>query len=113
VRIGERVYGGRMGNGPEGAGDGYAFRGRGLIQLTGRAMYRKCGQALGVDFEATPAMLEQPIYAALSAAWLWAEEKLCNALADEGKFQSIVLRVNGGLNGLDDRLAWLDKLRQA
>ena len=110
-RIAERVYGGRMGNGAEGSGDGYAYRGGGLIQLTGRDMYRRCGRSLGVDLERTPELVEAPLYAALSAGWLWAEEKLCNPLADEGKFQAITLRINGGLNGLDDRLAWVDKLR--
>jgi putative chitinase len=111
VRIGERVYGGRMGNGSEGTGDGYLYRGRGLLQITGRGMYAKCGRALGADLEGMPALLEQPSFAALSAAWVWAEEKHCNTLADEGRWQSIVLRLNGGLNGMADRMAWLDKLR--
>jgi putative chitinase len=113
ARIGERVYGGRMGNGPEGVGDGYAFRGRGLIQLTGRSMYHDCGRALGVDLETSPSLLEQPTWAALSAGWLWAEEKLCNALADAGDFEAVTRRINGGLNGLDDRRAWLARLRAA
>jgi putative chitinase len=102
-----------MGNAPEGSGDGYAFRGRGLLQVTGRGMYSKCGRALGVDLETLPELLEQPIYAALSAAWVWSIEKMCNTLADDGKFQSVVLRINGGLNGINDRLAWLDRIRNA
>jgi len=113
VRIGERIYGGRMGNGPEGVGDGYLFRGRGLLQITGRGMYAKCGRAIGVDLETEPERLAQPTYAALSAGWFWAEEKLCNALADEGKTQSICLRINGGVAGLQERIAWAEKIRAA
>ena len=113
IRIAERVYGGRMGNAPEGVGDGWRYRGRGLIQITGRANYAKCGRALELDLEGQPELLEQLGPAALSAAWFWAEEALCNALADAGKFQSITLRINGGINGMADRLTWLDKMRTA
>ncbi len=111
IRIAERVYGGRMGNGSEGTGDGYRYRGRGLAMITGAGMYRKCGRTLGIDLESFPDMLEQPTFAALSAGWFFAEEKLCNGLADAGKFESVVRLWNGGLNGLDDRLSWLDRLR--
>ena len=113
IRIAERVYGGRMGNGPEGTGDGHLYRGRGLLQITGRGMYAKCGRAIGADLEGSPQLLEQPAFAALSAGWVWAEEKLCNGLADAGSFQSITLRINGGTVGMSDRLAWLDKMRAA
>lgn len=114
VRIGERVYGGRMGNGPEGTGDGYVFRGRGPIQITGRAMYRKASANVGPpDFEADPLRVQQPAFGALVAAWIWADEKQCNPLADDGKMQSITLRINGGLIGLQGRLACLDKVRKA
>lgn len=112
VRIGERVYGGRMGNGAEGVGDGYRYRGRGLLQLTGRSTYAQCGSALYLDLEAHPEDLEQPFPAALSAAWYWARWG-CNELADDGRFQSIVLRINGGMIGLADRLAWLDRVQEA
>jgi len=113
VRIGERVYGGRMGNGPEGVGDGYAYRGRGLLQITGRAMYRECGRALGIDLEALPKLLEVQTWAALSAAWVWTDEKACNALADAGDFERCTRAINGGVNGYEQRLAWLDRLRAA
>lgn len=112
IRIAERVYGGRMGNQPEGGGDGWRYRGRGLLQLTGRASYAACGAAIELDLDAHPEDLEQPFPAALSAAWYWAKNG-CNALADDGRFQSIVLRINGGMIGMQERLAWLDRLQGA
>ncbi len=102
--IANAVYGGRLGNGPEQSGDGWRFRGRGLIQTTGRANYRATGQGIGVDLEQAPEQLEQPRYAALSAAWFWQEHGL-NELADAGQFQAITKRINGGLHGLAERVA--------
>jgi putative chitinase len=87
VRIAERVYGGRMGNGPEGTGDGFAFRGRGPLGLTGREMYRAASYALDVDLEAAPQLLELPMHGALSAAWFWRDHG-CNELADAGDFSA-------------------------
>lgn len=113
IRIGERIYGGRMGNGPEGVGDGYRYRGRGLLQLTGAGMYRKASVYVVQPYSDEPDLVREPRHAAMTAAWVFAEEKNCNQLADERKFQSIVLRINGGTNGMDDRLAWLDKVRSA
>jgi putative chitinase len=110
--IADRVYADRMGNGPEGSGDGWLYRGRGLIQLTGRHNYRRCGDALGAALVDEPELLLSPLYAALSAAWFW-RDRGCNALADAGHFNGVTKRINGGLNGLDDRLAWLDKVRGA
>lgn len=104
-RIANRVYGGRMGNGPQ---DGYRYRGRGLIQLTGRANYRRAGAALNLPLEDDPDLLLDPQVAAEVAAWFWADNG-CNELADDGKFEAITRRINGGLNGLDDRLAWYAK----
>lgn len=116
-RIAERVYGGRMGNGPEGSGDGYAYRGRGLLQLTGRGMYRKASVAIGPDFEAQPVLLEMPTWAAITSAWVWADEKRCNELADGHRFLSITMRIcgtaNARANGMRDRLAWHDKVLAA
>lgn len=102
--IANAVYGGRLGNGPEQSGDGWRFRGRGLIQTTGRANYRATGQGIGADLEQTPELLEQPRYAALSAAWFWQEHGM-NELADAGQFQAITKRINGGLHGLAERVA--------
>lgn len=86
------------------AGDGSKYRGRGLIQITGRANYAACGEALGVGLVNQPERLEQPQYACMSAAWFWATKGL-NTLADAGNFERITRRINGGLNGQDDRLA--------
>lgn len=102
--IANAVYGGRLGNGPEQSGDGWRFRGRGLIQTTGRANYRATGQGIGADLEHAPELLEQPRYAALSAAWFWQEHGL-NELADAGQFEAITKRINGGLHGLAERVA--------
>nr|WP_315596078.1 glycoside hydrolase family 19 protein [uncultured Cupriavidus sp.] len=94
------------------AGDGKRFAGHGLIQITGRANHRACGLALGVDLEAMPAMLETDALAARSAAWFWDSRNL-NALADSGDFVTLTRRINGGINGLDDRKERWDRARRA
>jgi len=102
----------RLGNTPEADGDGQLYRGRGLIQVTGRANYQACSQALFGDgrlLEA-PDALEQPLYAALSAGWFWHRAGL-NDLADQvtcaedAVFEKITRTINGGINGLADRQA--------
>lgn len=103
-KIANKVYGGRMGNGPEASGDGWLFRGRGLIQLTGRSNYRAAAGGLGLPLEVQPELLEQPEQAAQSAAWWWSNHGL-NELADKGDFLTITKRINGGTNGLADRQA--------
>lgn len=96
----------RLGNTPEADGDGQRYRGRGLIQVTGRANYEACSEALFGDSRLlnTPELLEQPVYAALSAGWYWQRAGL-NTLADKGDILTITKRINGGTNGLDDRTA--------
>lgn len=101
-KIANRVYANRMGNGDEESGDGWTYRGRGLIQLTGRDNYRACGKALGVDLEANPEYLETPMYAALSAGWFWNKNRLNNIASD---ITAVTKKVNGGTNGLEDRVA--------
>lgn len=101
-RIAAAVYNGRMGNTTP--GDGWRYRGRGLIQVTGKTNYQKCGEALGLDLIAHPELLEQPEQAAMSAAWFWASNSL-SSLADAGSFEAITRKINGGLNGQTDRLA--------
>lgn len=100
--IANHVYAGRMGNGDEDSGDGFAFRGRGLIQLTGRANYRACGEALGVDLEGNPDWVSSPQYAALSAGWFWHTHGLNNIAAD---VTAVTKKINGGTLGLEDRVA--------
>jgi len=95
----------RLGNTPEADGDGQKYRGRGLIQITGRANYRQCSLGLFGDERllSLPELLEQPQWAAESAAWFWEKSGL-NELADRDQFTTITRRINGGLNGLQDRL---------
>ena len=95
-------YEGRADLGNTHPGDGSKFRGRGLIQITGRANYKACGEALGLDLINQPELLEKPQHACMSAAWFWAIRGL-NTLADAGQFETISRRINGGLNGLADR----------
>lgn len=89
-------------------GDGYRFRGRGLIQITGRSNYDKAGKALGVDLIANPELLGQSPLADRSAAWFWKAHG-CNEMADIKAFERITRRINGGLNGYPERLALWDK----
>ncbi|POA75341.1 glycoside hydrolase family 19 protein [Pseudomonas sp. GW531-T4] len=95
----------KLGNTPAADGDGQKYRGRGLIQITGHNNYRQCSLALFDDERLlrTPELLEQPQWAAESAAWFWQQNGL-NELADRDQFNTITRRINGGLNGLEDRL---------
>ncbi len=101
--IAMHVYGGRMGNRP-GTDDGWKYRGRGLIQVTGRDNYRACGEALGLPLLAQPELLQEPEHAAMSAAWFWALRSL-NAAADMRDVERATRAINGGINGLADRQA--------
>lgn len=107
----QRGYEGREDLGNTAPGDGRKYCGRGLIQITGRANYAKCGEALGLDLISHPELLELPQHAAMSAAWFWKQKGL-NDLADRDEFNTITRRVNGGLNGLADRLAFWKKARE-
>jgi putative chitinase len=95
----------RLGNTLALDGDGQKYRGRGLIQITGRDNYRQCSLGLFGDDRLLfiPELLEKPQWAAGSAAWFWEQNGL-NELADHDQFNSITRRINGGLNGLQDRL---------
>ena len=95
-------YEGRKDLGNTVAGDGSKYRGRGLIQITGRANYMTCGEALGLDLIKQPELLEKPQHACMSAAWFWATKGL-STLADAGQFDKITRRINGGQNGAADR----------
>ena len=98
------AYEGRSDLGNVVAGDGVRFKGRGLLQITGRANYAACGVALGLDLLAAPQLLEQPVAACRSAGWFWQSRGL-NRLADAGDQERITRRINGGINGLAERLA--------
>ena len=97
-------YEGRLDLGNTQPGDGFNFRGRGLIETTGRANYKAVGDALGVDLIANPDLLGQSPLAARSAGWFWQTHGL-NEQADLGNFIIITRRINGGINGLADREA--------
>ena len=99
------AYEGRTDLGNTQPGDGVRFRGRGLIQVTGRANYAACGKALGLDLLGKPALLEQTCNACRSAGWFWQSHGL-NALADAGDQVAVTRRINGGTNGLAERLAY-------
>lgn len=117
-KIANRVYADRLGNGPEESGDGWWFRGRGLIQITGKTNYRACSVALFADdrLVKSPQLLEQPRFACESAAWFWNSRQL-NQLADtDGRTEAIVAitqKINGGLNGIEDRREWLTRTQLA
>ena len=103
-RSANKVYAGRMGNRDESSGDGYRFRGRGCIQLTGADNYHHAGQALGVDFWAEPDLVSTPKYAALTAGWFWDTHK-CNAAAQAQDWTRLTKIINGGTFGLEERVA--------
>lgn len=111
------AYEGRVDLGNVEPGDGPYFKGRGLIQITGRSNYAKCAEALGLPLLEQPELLEQPVNACRSAAWFWRSRDL-NRLADEGDFLMISKRINGtnrktGLpNGWEDRLAFYERAKQ-
>lgn len=100
--IANTSYAGRLGNGPPESGDGWRYRGRGYIQITGRDNYRACGDALGLDLLTSPETLESPLYAALSAGWFWDSRGL-NQHADAGDVPRLTRIINGGTHGLDER----------
>lgn len=105
--IANRIYANRMGNGDESTGDGYRFRGRGLIQLTGRSNYQNFADSIEVDgrplkIDEVPAYLETFEGAAQSACWFWETNNL-NKWADEGDILTLTKRINGGTIGLEDR----------
>lgn len=100
--IANRVYANRMGNGPETSGDGWKFRGRGLIQLTGRHNYTRFAEGLEMSIDDTVAYLETPAGAVSSAGWFWDNNDL-NKFCDSGDFVTLTKRINGGTIGLADR----------
>jgi putative chitinase len=103
------VYAGRNGNGPMITGDGWRYRGRGPIQITGRNNYRDFGLAIKFDALAEPDTLLTPDVGMKSALWFWTTRGL-NKLADIGDHEAITRRISGGLTGLADRLLYINKV---
>lgn len=104
-KIANKTYGGRMGNGLEHTDDGWKYRGRGLIQLTGKANYRTCSIDLFQDetLVDNPDMLLQPEYALHSACWFWDRNNM-NVVADHEDLDRVTRVINGGLNGHNERV---------
>lgn len=105
------AYEGRLGLGNTQPGDGMRYKGRGLIQITGRSNYEQCGKALGVDLITNPEQLETKDLACRSAAWFWLSHGL-NELADAGDFERITRRINGGTNGAQQRREYHARARK-
>lgn len=104
------AYEGRKDLGNIHSGDGRKYKGRGLIEITGETNYELVSKALGQDFVNHPELLEQPIYAALSAGWFWDTHNL-NHLADNSCFTIITKTINGGLNGLQEREQFYERAK--
>lgn len=102
-KIANLVYANRMSNGPESSGDGWKFRGRGLIQLTGRHNYTKFANGLGISLDECVAYMETPEGAVSSSGWFWDNNDL-NSYCDNNDFIGLTKRINGGTNGLQDRI---------
>jgi len=111
IRIANRVYANRMGNGDEKSGDGWKYRGRGLIQTTGKDNYIAAMMALDIDCVVRPELLEIPENACRSAGLFW-KTNGCNQLADAGDQRAVTRRVNGGYHGLAERLAFFESARK-
>jgi putative chitinase len=105
-KIANRVYSNRMGNGDEASGDGWTYRGRGIVQITGKNNYTKCSLAMFEDntLLESPDLLLEVEYAIHSACWFWTASKL-NDLADSADMKTMTKRINGGYIGLEDRIA--------
>jgi len=103
--LADLVYADRMGNGDEASGDGWRYRGRGLLMLTGRGAYQAAGYSLGLELEYDPdRVAADPAAACRTAAWHWAVSG-CNRLADAGQFEAVTRAVTGGRTGLPERQA--------
>lgn len=108
--VANHVYSNRLGNGPKESGDGWRFRGRGFIQLTGRSNYTAFAKDSGIDCVNQPDLLTDPRYAAESAAWFWVKRASLNDEADTPGVEDETKGVNGGLTGVDERRRHFDAL---
>lgn len=110
-KLGNFVYGGRMGNGASASGDGFRYRGRGLIQITGRDGYAEVGARAGLPLVADPDLVMLPANALLCAAAFW-EWKGLNAVCDARDFTRCTVIINGGTTGIAERRDWLEKVHR-
>ena len=101
----------KLGNTPEADGDGQKYKGRGLIQVTGRANYEAYKQYCGFDVVKQPELLAKPVGAIRSSMWFWKSKGL-NELADRDEFTAITKRINGGTNGIEDRRKYLARAKK-
>jgi putative chitinase len=110
-KLANKVYSNRMGNGPPASGDGYRYRGRGYIQITGKDGYRNTGLNAGFDLVSQPerAIATTDALRVACAFWKW---KNLNPLCDDRNFEEVTRRINGALIGLADRKGWLEKVRK-
>ena len=109
--IANRAYSDRMGNGPESSGDGWKYCGRGLIQLTGHDNYQSFADSVEMDIADVPAYLETFEGAIQSACWFWESNNL-NQFADSWDIKTMSIRINGGTNGLDERIHHCNEIKQ-
>ncbi len=108
VAIASRVYASRMGNGPEASQDGFKYIGRGGFHVTGKDMYQAVSKELSLDLITRPELLEQPEPAMMSAGYVWRLKKM-NAFADAGDIKRSTKALNGGFNGLKERIDLYEK----
>lgn len=107
----QKRYEGRSDLGNINKGDGYLFRGRGYIQLTGRENYHRASRSFSISLEKYPDLVAKDPYNMLIAGWYW-DTRALNNYADKDSLNDVTIRVNGGLNGLKDRQKWLDKCKE-
>ncbi len=110
-KIANKVYANRMGNGNESSGEGWRYRGRGLIQLTGKDNYTSFSADTGQDFVTNPDLVAQPKWALSSACWFWKKRNI-NTFADADDIHMVTKRINGGFNGLEHRQHFLDEYKK-
>lgn len=110
IQIANKVYANRMGNGSEATGDGYKYRGRGFIQLTGKTNYQAFKRESGINVVDSPDLLLEEATAMICAIWFWNRAEL-NIYADNDDITTVTKKINGGLNGLEHRKKLLAKYK--